>query len=118
MTVIDGVTNALSTINVGTNPYALAVNSVTNKIYVSNSEVRIVSVIDGSPTKSPPLQPSPVFRWNRTPVIGLAVDSNANKIYVVNYGSSNITVIDGISNTTTTLTDPNVKLTRSRRQLP
>ena len=38
VTVIDGATNATTTVAVGTNPYAVAVNPVTNKVYVANDE--------------------------------------------------------------------------------
>ena len=45
--VIDGATNATTTVNVGRGPTLAAVNPVTNKIYVSNSESGSVTVIDG-----------------------------------------------------------------------
>ena len=37
MTVIDGATNNTTTVAVGTNPVAVAVNPNTNQIYVVNS---------------------------------------------------------------------------------
>ncbi len=37
MTVIDGASNNTTTIAVGNYPDAVAVNSVTNKIYVANN---------------------------------------------------------------------------------
>ena len=36
MTVIDGATNNPTSVNVGFFPYAVDVNTVTNKIYVAN----------------------------------------------------------------------------------
>ena len=36
VTVIDGATNHTTTVNAGTHPQAVAVNPVTNKIYVAN----------------------------------------------------------------------------------
>ena len=48
VTVIDGATNAASTVGVGTNPAAVAVNPVTNKIYVANAGSNDVTVIDGA----------------------------------------------------------------------
>ncbi len=36
MTVIDGATNATTTVAAGTQPFSVAVNPVTNKIYVAN----------------------------------------------------------------------------------
>ena len=46
MTVIDGATNATATVSAGTNPYAVAVNPVTNKFYVANYNSNYVTVID------------------------------------------------------------------------
>ncbi len=36
VTVIDGATNATTTVAAGTLPYSVAVNPVTNKVYVAN----------------------------------------------------------------------------------
>ena len=47
VTVIDGATNATTTVAAGT-PYAVAVNPVTNKIYVANTGGSNVTVIDGA----------------------------------------------------------------------
>jgi len=50
ITVIDGATNATTTLrdSEGVSPSAVAVNSVTNKIYVANSGSNNVTVIDGA----------------------------------------------------------------------
>jgi YVTN family beta-propeller protein len=50
ITVIDGATNATTTLrdSEGLGPSAVAVNSVTNKIYVANSLSNNVTVIDGA----------------------------------------------------------------------
>ena len=37
MTVIDGATNTTTTVSAGHNPGAIAVNPVTNQIYVANA---------------------------------------------------------------------------------
>jgi YVTN family beta-propeller protein len=105
VTVIDGAT--LGTTNVpigGYFPQALAVNSVTNKIYVSSNcsgrpscqgdPKGTVSVIDGGTLAftSVAVGPNPDT---------MAVNSVANKIYVANYSScgsyclGTVTVIDG-----------------------
>ena len=47
MTVIDGATNKTTTVAVGDGPHALAVNPVTNKIYVANGGSASVTVISG-----------------------------------------------------------------------
>jgi hypothetical protein len=49
VTVIDGLTHSRGTIGVGRIPAALAINEVTNRIYVSNQQDSTVSVIDGTP---------------------------------------------------------------------
>ena len=49
MTVIDGATNTTNTVvAAGSYPYAVAVNPVTNKIYVANQGSNTVTVIDGA----------------------------------------------------------------------
>ena len=48
VTVIDGATNSTTTVTVGTEPVSVAVNPVTNKIYVANGNSANVTVIDGA----------------------------------------------------------------------
>ena len=50
VSVIDGTTNAATTITtgIGTDPNDVAINPVTNKIYVTNLADGTVSVIDGA----------------------------------------------------------------------
>jgi YVTN family beta-propeller protein len=48
VTVLDGATNATTPVAVGDYPYAAAVNSVTNQIYVPNAGDNTVSVIGGA----------------------------------------------------------------------
>ena len=57
VTVIDGANNNTTRVNVGAEPYRLAVNSLTNKIYVANGNCAggppctspgTVTVIDGA----------------------------------------------------------------------
>ena len=100
VTVIDGATNATTTVPAGTTAapgvLAVAVNPVTNKIYVANKGSN-VTVIDGATnatqTVDAGLLPSAV-----------AVNPVTNKIYVVNGGSPSVTVIDGATNATATVT--------------
>src|SRR5205814_346371 len=76
VTVIDGATNAATTVtDAGANePVAVAVNPVSNKIYVVNTASRTVTVIDGA--------------TNATTAVmvggnphGVAVNPTTNKIY-------------------------------------
>jgi DNA-binding beta-propeller fold protein YncE len=96
-----------TTVPAGTNPWAVAVNPVTNKIYVANYSTNNVTVIDGATnatiTVTDPAAISPY---------AVAVDTMTNKIYVSNCGtctsstgngSGSVTVIDGATNATTNL---------------
>lgn len=82
---------------VGANPQAVAVNTVTNKIYVANSGSNTVTVIDGATNATTTVNVG-------TFPIALAVNETTNKIYVANQQSGNVTVIDGSDNSTATVT--------------
>ncbi len=75
---------------------AVAVNPVTNKIYVVNQNGSNVTVIDGatSLTTTVTVASAP---W------AVAVNPVTNKIYVAHQWPSSVTVIDGASNLTTTV---------------
>jgi YVTN family beta-propeller protein len=118
VTVIDGATGRITTVT-DPNAYApdsLAVNSVTNKVYVANmgnflfngSNLGNVTVIDGATntttTITDPNATTPGGGDCRG--FGVAVNSATNKVYVVNEYSHNVTIIDGASNATTTVSDP------------
>ncbi|MGA2506921.1 MAG: hypothetical protein ABSF80_05535 [Chitinispirillaceae bacterium] len=83
------------TITAGTNPFAVAVNPVTNRTYVANYGSSTVTVID--------------VAANQTSIItvgsnprAIAVNSLTNKIYVANFAGSSVSVIDGATNTVAT----------------
>ena len=86
----------LPPINTGTEPFAMAVNPVTNKVYVANQDSDNVTVIDGATnhttTVAAGIEPYAV-----------AVNPVTNKAYVANKGSNNVTVIDGDTSHTTTV---------------
>ena len=87
--------NHTATVTVGTSPVAVAVNSITNKIYILHfTNPGAVTVIDGATniTSTVVVGANPV---------ALAVNAITNKIYVANYG--NATVIDGTDNSTVTI---------------
>ncbi len=86
----------ITTVATGTYPVALAVNSVTNKIYVVNQGSNTVSIIDG------------ITNTAATIAVGsyptaAAVNPVTNKIYVGNYSGHSVTVIDGATNRTATI---------------
>ncbi len=84
---------SLNPIEAGTNPQAVAVNPVTNKIYVVNFRSHNVTVIDGASgtTKTVGVGTFPS---------DIAVNPVTNKIYVTNSYSNNVTIIDGTNDTT------------------
>ncbi len=110
MTVIDGVSNNSTTVNTGFYPRGVAVNPVTNRIYVANqcgndlacNSGGTVTVIDGATNNTQ------TVRVGVSPY-AIAVDKVTNKIYVGNVGCvggypcpnpGTVTVIDGATNST------------------
>jgi YVTN family beta-propeller protein len=96
VTVIDGATNATTTVAVGQNPNDLAVNPVTNRIYVANCDDNTVTVIDGA-TSATTLVPA------GTGPIAVMVNPVTNKVYVMNGQSDDVTIIDGATNAATSV---------------
>ncbi len=87
VTVLDGSDNSTQTVTVGQNPYALAVNPVTNRIYVANNgSSSTVTVIDGADnsTQSVFVGSNPFF---------VAANPITNKIYADGSGNT-VVVID------------------------
>jgi YVTN family beta-propeller protein len=100
VTVIDGATNGTTTVTVGSGPEAVAVNQVTNKIYVANvanAASNTVTVIDGA------THGTSTVTVGRSPE-GVVVNPVTNKVYVANGSDGTVTVIDGATNGTTTVT--------------
>jgi YVTN family beta-propeller protein len=85
------------TVNVGSNPFAVAVNPVTNQVYVANQNSNSVTVIDGATngTTNVTVGSDPD---------AVAVNPVTNQVYVANEGSNSVTVIDGATNGTTNVT--------------
>jgi YVTN family beta-propeller protein len=75
----------------------VAVNPVTNKIYVANNSSDGVAVIDGA-TNAVNIVAAGVQPWT------IAVNPVTNKIYVTNRNAHSVTVIDGATLATLTLT--------------
>lgn len=86
-------THAVHTIPVGAIPCAVAVNPVTQRIYVVNYGDQTVSVIDAA--KGKVVATLPVGKHPQA----VAVDSAHNRIYVANVHSDSVTAIDGATNT-------------------
>jgi YVTN family beta-propeller protein len=97
VTVMNGSTNSITTVGVGTGPMAISINSVTNKIYVGNSGSGTVSVIDGATDAV-----AATVEVGALPYV-VAVNPVTNKIYISKTFNNTMTVIDGATNTTSLL---------------
>jgi YVTN family beta-propeller protein len=88
-----------ATLTAGGSPFSVAVNPVTNKIYVTNSGSNNVTVIDGATNAN---ATTTVVAVGLDPE-GVAVNTVTNQIYVANEVGDTVTVIDGATNATTTV---------------
>jgi YVTN family beta-propeller protein len=98
--VIDGATNTVrSSIAVGADPRALAVNLTTNTVFVANLADNTVTKIDGASGAAT------TFAAGSVP-LAVAVNPATNEVYVANIGAAgaegDLTVIDGSTDATTT----------------
>src|SRR5215469_17102089 len=104
----------IATVAAGPAPEAVAINTVTNKIYVANYLGGTVTIIDGATNSTSTIQVG-------AHPLAIAVNEVTNKIYVAERGSfpasggdrGGITVIDGTSGATTKVVDPNAFLPRA-----
>ena len=73
MSVLDGVTLAVTQVPVGNAPVALAANPYTNKVYVANSSDNTVTMFDGNTATTSTLNVG-------GEPLALAIDLDRNKI--------------------------------------
>ncbi len=95
------------TVFAGQFPNAVAVNPVTNKIYISNSGSNNVTVVDGATNSF-----TTINDIHATTPVAIAVNSLTNIVYVANSGSNNVSVFSGAIGSTpaaymTTITNGN-----------
>ena len=88
--------NGTITVPAGSGPNVVAVNPVTNKVYVANQGSDNVMVIDGVTNATTTVATGSI-------PIAIAANPVTNKIYVANVGSNNVTVIDGATNESATV---------------
>jgi YVTN family beta-propeller protein len=94
LTVINGATNAVTaTVTAGSGPVSVAVNPISNTVYVANEGSSNVTVINGATNAV-----TATLATGGSPS-AVAVDPVNNKVYLANSGSADITVIDGSTNT-------------------
>jgi YVTN family beta-propeller protein len=93
-----GCGQAAATVNVGTAPFALAIDQLTNTIYVVNRHDNTVSVIDGLACNGTDTsgcgQTPPTVAVGSGP-LGVAIDQRTDSVYVSNGGTNTVSVIDG-----------------------
>jgi YVTN family beta-propeller protein len=82
-------------VTVGSGPFAVAVNQLSDQIYVSNFFDNTVTVISGWTSSNTYTTTTVNVGTNPGAV---AVNPATNKTYVANYNSGNVTVIDGATN--------------------
>jgi YVTN family beta-propeller protein len=100
VSVIDGSTNAvIGTLDVREEPGDLALNSITNRLYVTNYLNNSVSVIDYYVSNNEELRNETIanIQVGDQPV---SIDFNqiTNRLYVSNSASDSVSVIDGSTN--------------------
>jgi YVTN family beta-propeller protein len=101
VTVINGSSNTVTaTVNVGAGPDPIAVNTVTNMVYIDNTSDGTVSVINGSSNAVSSVAAPAGFV--PAELSAIAVNPVTNTVYVVNNTSPTVTVI-GASNSTSTV---------------
>jgi DNA-binding beta-propeller fold protein YncE len=96
--VVDGITNAAITLNVGVGPFpnGIVVNPTANKVYVTIANSNDLTVIDGSTNAT-----STVTVGSGKTGYEMAVDPVSNKLYVDDTDGGTLTVIDGTTSATT-----------------
>jgi YVTN family beta-propeller protein len=103
LTVIDGATNAASSISYSgaSSNWEVVVNPVTNFVYVANRGTSAVDVFTGATATSPAQYVKSIATGNNN-LFAIAINPVTNMIYAGNNGSGNVTVIDGSTNTKVT----------------
>ena len=99
--VVDGVTNQLFDIYDDNYPAAIALNPLTNNIYVAESNSSI-TIINGATNKA-----TSITNPNAYSSLAVAVNPVTNKIYFANGYTNNVTVLEGATERAVTIADPN-----------
>ena len=93
-----GCGQTAATVNVGAGPFAIAIDQLTDTIYVANNEDNTVSVIDGATCNGMQTtgggQTPPTVTVGSAPT-GVAVDQRTDTVYVGDGGADAVSVIDG-----------------------
>lgn len=95
LAIVDETSGSVTNIPTGSTPCAVALNPVTDRIYVVNHEEDTVTVVAAKEGKV-----LATVKVGEKPQ-GIAIDAKANRIYVSNVHGDSISVIDGAQNTVT-----------------
>jgi DNA-binding beta-propeller fold protein YncE len=123
VTVIDGNTDAVTTVTDPNafGPYSIALDSVTNKVYVTNAWSGNITVIDGQTNSTATVtdpNASLLTALNALHPVAAAVNETTHTVYVANgscddvyqcapgSGQGSVTVIDGRTNSAKTIINP------------
>ena len=93
-----GCGQAAATVNVGAGPLALAIDQLTDTIYVVNQNDNTVSVIDGATcngTDTSGCGQTPSTIAVGSGPLGVAIDQRTDSVYVSNGATNTVSVIDG-----------------------
>ena len=101
---VHGLPYGLTNVVVGSNPWGIAVNQLTNRVYVTNSGSGTVSVLNGSTYAM-----VATIKVGSTPE-GITIDQAASTALVANAGSGTVSVINTLTNTATTSTSPPIPI--------
>jgi YVTN family beta-propeller protein len=96
ITVIDGATNATTTLTdqTASGPTGVAVDALTNQIYVTNNASATVTVIDGATNAL-----TSVTLPNASGTGPIDLDPLTDTVYALNTASNNVSVIAGVAGT-------------------
>jgi len=101
LTVVDGATNATSSLNDanGNGTYAVAVNPLSNMVYATNHGSGNISVFTGALGATPAQYVTTIPDGSNTGPWAIAVNPKTNMIYVCNNTTGTLAVINGANNT-------------------
>lgn len=97
-------TYQVTTVAVGSNPWGVAVNQLTDRVYVTNSGSGTVSVLNGSTYAT-----IATLNVGGTPY-GIAVDSANGLAYVANFATNTVAAINLATNTLKTSASPAIPI--------
>ncbi|MGD0404538.1 MAG: YncE family protein [Candidatus Acidiferrales bacterium] len=102
LTVVDGATNAVSSLSYGANSnWAVVVNPVTNMVYTVDRGLDKVDVFTGA-TATTPAQFVTAITTGGSNLYAIAINPVTNTIYVADDGDFRVFVINGSTNSVTT----------------